>query len=70
MKIQDLKVGIHRAQICDSLGTIEFNLSVIDWIGGKAVAGFSGNKPPRKGKHLLLSDNVRNWIDKIELKPL
>lgn len=67
MKISELKPGISQVQITDSGGTVRFSLSVVDILGVKGVAGFQDGKPPSKGKHLLLSPNVRNWIEQMKI---
>ncbi len=67
MKIDDLKIGVHRVKHKDESGEITFNLSVINVIGGiKGVCGFSDNKKPRNAKHLMLTDEIRNWIGRME----
>ena len=64
MNPSELRPGIYRVKIKD----IKFNLSVIDSIGIIGVAGyFETEKQPKRGKHLLLTENVRNWISEIGL---
>ncbi len=64
MKLESLTVGIYRVKIGDKA----FNLSVVNSHGIIGVAGFEiGSGPPQKGKHLTLTDSVRNWIGEMEL---
>lgn len=64
MKIRDLKVGVHKVNV----EGVAFNVSVVDHCGIKGIAGFQdGQKIPRKGKHLMLTENIRAWIEKMEL---
>ena len=68
MKANQLTPGIHAVRISDSLGTVDFNLSVVQSVGMLGVAAFKpGQKIPARGKHLMLSDSVRNWIGEMEL---
>lgn len=68
MNASQLTPGIYVVRIRDPHGQENFNLSVVDGCGVMAVAAFMpGQKIPRRGKHLLLTDSVRNWIGQMEL---
>ncbi len=66
MKIYELTVGIHPVKISDESGTVRFKLSVVSSCGLLGVAAFTGRHVPRKDKHLLLSDPVRDWIERMD----
>lgn len=64
MNPSNLFPGIYRVKIDD----LEFNLSVVMGFGLNGVAGYQdGEKRPRRGKHLMLTDSIRNWIERMEL---
>lgn len=67
MNIDQLKPGIYRVRITDTGGTVSFNLSVRQSYGLLFAGGFMGDKKPRRLKHLMLTDSVRNWIGEMEL---
>lgn len=68
MNIDQLKPGIYHVRIRDPHGPENFNLSVVEGCGVVAVAAFMPDRGvPRRGKHLLLTDTVRNWIAEMEL---
>jgi len=59
-----IRPGLYKVKIDNIL----FNLSVVDSMGIIGVAGyFEEEKRPRKGKHLTLTNNVRNWISEMSL---
>lgn len=65
-----LQAGIYRIRIRGTKqqpGDLEFNLSVRECFGLRFVAGYTGDKPPRKGKHLSMTNSVRNWIETMEI---
>lgn len=65
MNLQDLKSGT--VKVRHPQRETPFMLSVVKLWGVTAVHGFEiGAKPPRQGKHLLLSDSVKNWIAELE----
>ena len=67
MKLNQLTTGIHKVRISDSGGIIEFNISVVSIFGVLGIAAFNdGEKIPRKCKHLISSNDVRNWIEKMK----
>lgn len=64
MDASELKPGIYTVKV----EGVTFNISVIYDAPVKGIAGYQiGEKPPRRGKHLLFTDNVRNWISRMEL---
>lgn len=66
MNASALSPGIYRVQIPNS-GRGPFMLSVVEVYGLKGVAGYEEDKPrPRKGKHLTLSQDVRQWVESME----
>ncbi len=70
MNPSELRPGIYRVKHTDESGSIEMNLSVRDCLGLNFVAGFfPGEKPPRKGKHKMMTANVRQWIERMEILP-
>lgn len=66
----ELTVGIHPVKIEDESGTVRFKLSVMSSCGLLGVAAFTGRHVPRKDKHLLLSDPVRDWVERLEFEPI
>lgn len=66
MNASELRPGIYRVRHTDANGSIDFNLSVVQCHGLNFAAGFIGDKPPRRGKHKMLTTAVRQWIERME----
>ncbi len=70
MNIGQLRPGIYPVRITDSIGTVEFNLSVVSGVGGlRGFAGFQhGQKAPKRGAHRLLDSAIFNWVEQMQLR--